>query len=87
MIYLDGIGDPPQSGVRLGHECVSENVIEIKVQYADQSFRGGRRELTLLDVIGDRDADEDDELYRELQDHAATLPGRRPLVGARGDGE
>jgi len=84
MIYLTDLGAPPHSGIRLGHEMVTENVIEVKVQYAPQSFRGGRRELTLLDVIGDRDATDDPALLREIQDCSANLSGRRPLVSSRG---
>jgi len=82
MIYLDEFGRPPMSGVRVGHEMVTENVIEIKIQYAAQSFRSARRELTLLDLIGDDDPS--DEALQEFRDHATNLPGRRPLVSGGG---
>lgn len=73
MIYLD-------NGTRVGHEMLSEDVIDIRVEYAEQTFRSGRRTLSMLDVIGGRQPEPDDELYRELMDWAHRTAGRRPLV-------
>lgn len=84
MIYLDGStfddDHPPMAGTRVGHEMLSEDVIEVRVDHAEQSFRSARRTLTMLDVVGGRDPEPGDDLYRELMDRAHETAGRRPLV-------
>lgn len=68
------------SGIRVGHEMLSENVIEIKIQYAEQTFRGHQRELSMLDIIGDREPEVGSELHKELTDWAHRTGWRHPLV-------
>ena len=77
MIHLE---DQHPGATRLGHEMLTENVIEIKVEYARQTFCSGRRTLSMLDVIGGREPEPGDDLYEELMDCAHRTIGRRPLV-------
>lgn len=84
MIYLDepyfDDGHPPMAGTRVGHEMLSEDVIEIRVDHAEQSFRSARRTLSMLDVVGGGEPEPGDDLYRELMDWGHKTAGRRPLV-------
>ena len=76
MIHLE---DQHPGATRLGHEMLTEDVIEIRVEYTEQTFRH-RRTFSMLDVIGGREPEPGDDLYEELMDCAHRTIGRRPLV-------
>ena len=87
MIYLDTPheydpcdGCPPMAGTRVGHEVLTENVILIRVDHARQTFRGDRRSLIMLDVIGDREPECGSDLHKELSDKAVNYTGVKPLI-------
>jgi len=71
--------DPPASGTRVVHEMRTERVLEIRIEHAEQSFRGGRRASSLL-VTPFGDPDDDAGLRRELAGVAHRTGWRPPLV-------
>jgi len=89
MIYLDTPHryDPehddlePMAGTRVGHEMLTEDVILIRIDHAEQSFRSARRSLVLLDVIGGRDPEPGSDAWRKLSDQAVNYTGVRSLTG------
>jgi len=58
---------------------LTEDVIEIRVEYAEQTFRH-RRCLSMLDVTRGREPEPGNDLYDELMDCAHQTIGRPPLV-------
>jgi hypothetical protein len=85
MIYLrDGWNPdenyPPMSGTRIGHEMMTEDVMCVKIQYAQQTFRSDRRELSMVHSIGPETPERDSELWDEVMDCGQKAIGRRPLI-------
>lgn len=70
--------DGPVAGTRVGHEMLSDRVVAIRVQHAEQSFRSARRELLMLDKIGDGPPIPSET--EEMMDWAHRTAGVRPLV-------
>lgn len=51
---------PPMSGIRIVQECYSDKVLYVRIQYAEQTFRSGRREQTLVVPMCDTEWDDQD---------------------------
>lgn len=70
---------PPMNGIRIGHEMMNEHAMCVKIQYAQQSFRSGRRELTMVHCIGEQ-PEYGSERHRKVMDAAVKTTGRTPLI-------
>jgi hypothetical protein len=68
------------AGTRVGHEVLGEDVLEVRVQHARQSFRSARRELSWITFLRGLEPEPGDDAWELASDHAARTAGRRPLV-------
>lgn len=81
-IYIEEAGNedwndlPPMAGIRIRHEIVDEDVMIMRIEYAEQTFRGDRRTLTRIMPLGEPD----EETHEKCMDWAAKTAGERNLV-------
>lgn len=84
MTYISNDGEiidtsdweyPPMSGTRIVHECYSDSALYVRIQYAEQTFRSGRREQTL--VVPMRDTNWD---HQDVMDAIHYSIGTRSLI-------
>lgn len=84
MIYVDeghGLASdldelPPMSGIRIRTEVVDEDVMLVRIEYAEQSFRSHRRAEVIVTPIGESD----DETRQKCMDWLHKTSGVHPLV-------
>lgn len=65
---------------RVAHEVVGEGLIEVRIEYAEQTLSGDRRTLAMLDHLYGVEPEPGDEHWTAAMDYLHRTTSRRSLV-------